>query len=69
MSQIVGGFILLLIGLLSLIFNKRSAHDYSETWGRRLKHGYAVGRFISIAGGGLFLCLGTLLLLAALRGY
>ena len=68
MGQILVGIILLLIGLLSLIYNKRSAQEYAETWGRRLKHGYLVGRFISIIGGALLLFGGTLLLLAALRG-
>ena len=66
MEQIVGGIIFLL-GILSLIFNKRSAQDYSETWGRRLKHGYAVGRFLSIFGGLLFMLLGILLLFVSRR--
>ena len=61
MEQITGGIIFLL-GILSLIYNKRSAQDYSETWGRRLKHGYAVGRFLSIFGGLLFMLLGILML-------
>lgn len=67
-SQIIFGIILLLIGFVSLIDNKRSAQDYADSWGRRLKHGYAVGRFISIFGGTLFLFVGTLLLLAGVRG-
>lgn len=62
MSQLIVGIILLLIGLLSLIYNKRSAQEYAETWGRRLKHGYAVGRFISILAGAVLLIVGTLLL-------
>jgi uncharacterized membrane protein HdeD (DUF308 family) len=62
MSQLIVGIILLLIGLLSLIYNKRSAQEYAETWGRRLKHGYTVGRFISILAGAVSLIVGILLL-------
>jgi ABC-type nickel/cobalt efflux system permease component RcnA len=61
MSQIVG-IIFLLLGLLSLIYNQRSAREYAETWGRRLKHGYAVGRLISIVGGILLLLVGLAML-------
>jgi uncharacterized membrane protein len=61
MHQFVG-IIFILVGFLSLIFYKRSAQEYATTWGRRLKHGYAVGRFISIFGG-ILLLLGGLLML------
>jgi hypothetical protein len=62
MSQIMVGIIFVLMGVLSLIYNKRSGRGYAETWGRRLKHGYAVGRFISILGGALLLSAGLLML-------
>ena len=61
MNQFLG-IILLLLGFLSLIYNKRSGREYAETWGRRLKNGYAVGRFISIFGGTLLLLAGLLML-------
>lgn len=61
MSQIVG-IIFLLLGLLSLIYNQRSAREYAETWGRRLKHGYVVGRFILIVGGTLSMLVGLAML-------
>jgi hypothetical protein len=57
----IAGAIIFLLGILCLIYNKRSAEEYSDTWGRRLKHGYVVGRFISIFGGILCLLLGMLM--------
>src|SRR5437763_1191262 len=45
---IVLGSVLLLMGLLSIAYNKRSAEQYAQNWGRALKNGYNVGRFISI---------------------
>jgi hypothetical protein len=62
MGQIIVGIIFLLMGSLSLIYSKRSSRDYAESWGRRLKHGYAVGRFISVFGGILLLLAGLLML-------
>jgi hypothetical protein len=56
------GILFLLIGTLSLIYNKRAAQEYAETWGKRLTHGYAIGRFISLFGGVLFLLVAVLLL-------
>jgi ABC-type nickel/cobalt efflux system permease component RcnA len=64
MAEIIVGIIFLLMGTLSLIYNKRSAQAYAETWGRRLKHGYAIGRFISIFGAILLLLAGVLMLFA-----
>jgi len=61
-GETVIGLLFLLIGVLSLIYNKRAAHGYAETWGKRLKHGYAFGRFISLFGGVLLLLLSALLL-------
>jgi uncharacterized membrane protein len=63
-GKIIIGIIFVLMGLLSLIYNKRSAREYAETWGRRLKHGYALGRFISIFGGILLVLAGLLMLVA-----
>ena len=57
---IILGSILLLIGLLSIAYNKRSAEQYAQNWGRALKNGYNVGRFISIGAGILFLLTGLL---------
>ena len=57
---IVLGSFLLLMGLLSIGYNKRSAEEYAQTWGRALKNGYNVGRFISIGGGIFLLVLGLL---------
>jgi uncharacterized membrane protein HdeD (DUF308 family) len=56
---LVGTFILLM-GILSIGYNKPAAEQYAQTWGRTLKNGYAVGRFISIGGGVLLLLLGLL---------
>ncbi len=61
-SYMIVGVIFVLMGLLSLIYNKRSAREYAETWGRRLSHGYKVGRFVSIFGGALLLLVGLLML-------
>jgi hypothetical protein len=61
-GEILVGILFLLIGSLSLIYNRRAAHEYAETWGKRLTHGYAIGRFISLFGGVLFLLLAALLL-------
>lgn len=63
MDKIAGGIIFLL-GIVCLVYNKRSAQDYAKTWGRRLKHGYVVGRLVSISGGLLFMLLGVLMLFA-----
>jgi hypothetical protein len=60
------GLLFLLIGTLSLVYNRRAAHEYAETWGKRLTHGYAIGRFISLFGGALFL-IGAVLLLFVKR--
>jgi hypothetical protein len=62
MSQVIVGVIFVLMGFLSLIYNKRSAREYAETWGRPLKHGYKVGRFVSIIGGTFLVLVGLLLL-------
>jgi putative Ca2+/H+ antiporter (TMEM165/GDT1 family) len=62
MVEIIAGVIFLVIGILSVIYNRRSARNYAETWGRRLKHGYAIGRLVSIFGGILFLLFAVLLL-------
>ena len=59
-SGIILGSILLLIGVLSIVYNKRSAEEYAQNWGRALKNGYAVGRFISIFGGILLVLVGLL---------
>jgi ABC-type nickel/cobalt efflux system permease component RcnA len=56
------GILFLLMGTLSLIYNKRAAHEYAETWGKRLTHGYAIGRFISLFGGLFLLLVGMLCL-------
>ena len=61
MRQVVG-IVFLLLGLVSVIYNQRSAREYAETWGRRLKHGYVVGRIVLIVGGTLLLLLGLALL-------
>jgi uncharacterized membrane protein len=66
MTQTIVGIILLLIGFLSLIYNKQSAQEYAGTWGRSLKRGYTVGRFISIFGGALLMIAGALLLVSSL---
>ena len=63
---IVLGSVLLLIGLLTIAYNKRSAEQYAHNWGRTLKNGYNVGRFISI-GGGIFLLLMGLLFIFVRR--
>ena len=51
------GILFLLIGNLSLIYNRRAAHEYAETWSKQLMHGYAIARFISLFGGVLLLLL------------
>jgi hypothetical protein len=56
------GILFLLMGTLSLIYNKRAAHEYAETWGKRLTHSYAIGRFISLFGGPFLLLVGMLCL-------
>jgi uncharacterized membrane protein len=58
-EMILGGA-LCVIGVLSLAYNKRAAEQYAQNWGRTLKNGYAVGRFVSISGGIFFLLLGFL---------
>jgi hypothetical protein len=62
-GEIILGGLLLVIGVLSLAYNKRAAEQYAQTWGRTLKNGYAVGRFVSISGGIFFLLLGLLFIL------
>jgi hypothetical protein len=57
---IILGSVLLLMALLSIVYNKRAAEQYAQTWGRALKNGYNVGRFISIGGGVFLLLLGLL---------
>jgi hypothetical protein len=61
-GETLGGILFLFIGILSLLYSRRAARNYAETWGKRLIHGYAVGRFISIACGILFLLFGAFLL-------
>jgi ABC-type nickel/cobalt efflux system permease component RcnA len=56
------GILFLLMGTLSLIYNKRAAQEYAETWGKRLTHGYAIGRFVSVFGGLFLLLVGMLFL-------
>jgi hypothetical protein len=64
-AETLVGILFLLMGILSLIYNKRAAQEYAETWGKRLTHGYAVGRFISFFGGLLFLLVAVLLFVKA----
>ena len=52
------GSLALLIGLLSIAYNRRAAEEYARTWGRALKNGYAIGQTISIVGGMLLLLVG-----------
>jgi uncharacterized membrane protein len=61
------GSVLVLMGLLSIAYNKRSAEQYAHNWGRALKNGYKVGRFISIAGGIFFLLIGLLFIFVRRR--
>jgi len=61
------GVLFLVIGVLSLVYNKSAAQAYAETWGKPLTHGYAVGRFISVFGGIFLLALSALLLFVRRR--
>ena len=60
-GEIVGGIFFLSIGVLSIICNKPAAREYAETWGKGLKHGYALGRFITLGGGIVCLLLAALM--------
>jgi uncharacterized membrane protein len=64
MAERIFGFILILIGVLSLVFNKQSAQMYVEFqkgWGLE-KNAYSVGRLISIFGGVFMVLIGLLML-------
>ena len=64
MTERIVGFIFILIGVLSLVFNKQSAKMYVEFqkgWGLE-KNAYSMGRFISIFGGVFMVLIGLLML-------
>jgi len=64
MGQTILAIIFLLIGILSLTYNKACAREWAQTWGRGIKHGYELGRFISIFGGIMFVLFGLLMMSA-----
>jgi hypothetical protein len=63
-AAVLAGIVLLLIGTLPLIFSRQAAQEYAKTWGKGLKHGYAIGRLISLLAGVLCVCVAALLMLA-----
>jgi hypothetical protein len=59
------GVAFLLLGTISIIYNKRSADRYAEFqkgWGLEGRNGVVVGRLISILGGLMFVVIGLLCL-------
>jgi hypothetical protein len=66
-EQPIGGSLLLLLGLLMIAFNERSAKQFEEhqkamgEWGMQ-KHAYIFWRIVSIVFGAMLTCLGALLL-------
>jgi ABC-type nickel/cobalt efflux system permease component RcnA len=66
MAERLVGLISILVGVLSLVFNKQSAQGYVEFqkgWGLE-KNAYSVGQFISIFGGAFMVLIGLLMLVA-----
>jgi len=60
------GIIFLLLGILSIFYNKRGAESYAEFqkgWGLERPRAILVGRLIGIFGGGMFVALGLFLIL------
>jgi hypothetical protein len=60
------GIIFLLLGILSIFFNKRGAVSYAEFqkgWGLEGPRAILVGRLIGIFGGAMFVALGLFLIL------
>lgn len=62
----IAGFAFLLLGTLSIIYNKQGAHAYSEFqkgWGLEERTAILIGRLLGLLGGLLFVGLGLLIIL------
>ena len=63
--MIILGVAFLLLGTLSIIYNKQGAHSYAEFqkgWGLEGRSALLIGRLIGILGGLIFVGLGLLII-------